>query len=75
MQRRMIEIHDPMKNEIEETCQLRKMMQVSMMSVFLGLGLVSIPGMKEREKVCIYTKAYSFYILPSRALRALRGPC
>lgn len=51
MQRRTIEIHDPMKNEIEETCQLRKMMQVSMMSVFLGLGYNT--WNEEREGVCI----------------------
>lgn len=39
-------MHDPMKKEIEETCQLGKMMQVSMMSVFLGIRLDSILGMK-----------------------------
>ena len=39
-----------------------------------GIGLVSIPGTKKKKK-CVYTKAYSFYTLSSRALRVLRGPC
>lgn len=59
-----MEIHDPMKNEIEETCQLRKMMQVSMMSVFLWS--INIFGMKRREGVCIPKHVhFTFYHLVS----------
>ena len=55
-----MEIHEPMKNEIEETCQLRKMMQVSMMSVFLWI--MGYLNYKER-KVCVYQSMFILHLI------------
>ena len=54
-------MHDPTKNEIEETCQLRKIIQVSIMSVFLvTFRLVDlIFGMK---KVCEYQSMFILHL-------------
>lgn len=42
-----------MKNEVEETCQLRKMIQVLMMSVFLGNWVSSNTCNEERGRLDI----------------------
>ena len=66
MQRRTIAIHDTMKIEIEETCQLRKTMQVSMMSVFLGDWVSSFDTWNEGQ-VCVPKHIHftSCHLVPS----------